>query len=81
LHERAVGAAVPRGCAHATGRALWQRDDGHGRNGKALITRFLGADLLLDYPCTTGNVGGLILQVFSAADSLDLVDGDKQARK
>ena len=35
-------------------------------------------DLLLDYPCTAGNVGSLILLVFSAADSLGLVDRDAQ---
>ena len=38
-------------------------------------------DLLLDYPCTAGNVGGLILSVFSAADSLDLVERDVQTRE
>jgi hypothetical protein len=30
---------------------------------------------------TAGNVGGLILSVFSAADSLDLVERDVQTRE
>ncbi|MBR1828642.1 MAG: hypothetical protein IJ781_03925, partial [Atopobiaceae bacterium] len=76
--RRATWSRASRSWARSAAR-LWARKPQRWQGIPAQVLGVLTAlDLLLDYPCTAGNVGSLILLVFSAADSLGLVDRDAQ---